>query len=203
MSDLYRAKSLRCNDARDGTRTRIPVRVPDPKIGAVIKRFWDRVQKSDGCWEWTGNLNEHGYGRTRTGQGRRVAYAHRMSWTLAHGLIPSGMNVCHQCDNRKCVNPLHLFLGTQRDNMRDCLAKGRLRNLRAERQRFATHCKHGHELVGENMRVRSDGSRRCVPCSRNRARSWSQKRRESDGIGGSGNQNVTKSVTRAFVGARA
>lgn len=75
---------------------------------------------SGACWIWTGPTNNHGYGRFG---GSR--YAHRVSYQLAHGPIPPGMVVLHRCDNPPCVNPDHLSLGTQRDNVRDMVTKGR------------------------------------------------------------------------------
>lgn len=90
-------------------------------------RFWEKVQKGDGCWEWTASLQkERGYGQINID--RRPHVAHRISWTLTNGKIPDGMCVLHKCDNRKCVRPNHLFLGTNKDNTLDMLAKGRQAN---------------------------------------------------------------------------
>lgn len=89
-------------------------------------KLLDRVNKTDGCWEWIGDIAKVGYGRMYFFGKRR--YAHRVSYEIYKGKIPSGMLVCHHCDNPKCVNPDHLFLGTKRDNALDASSKGRLQH---------------------------------------------------------------------------
>ncbi len=89
-------------------------------------RFWAKVVKGDGCWTWTGaTANGYGVLGMKTEHGWRFSYAHRLSWQIAYGEVPTGMSVLHHCDNRPCVRPDHLFLGTTQDNLADMRAKGR------------------------------------------------------------------------------
>jgi hypothetical protein len=86
-----------------------------------------------GCWEWTGFYTGK-YGAFRIGgKGGRDIRAHRLSWVIQNGPIPPGMFICHQCDNPRCVNPDHLFVGTPQDNVDDMHAKGRRRTGRIYR----------------------------------------------------------------------
>ena len=90
----------------------------------------------DGCWEWMGNTR-NGYGRTtvgsRTDGTRKTVSVHRLSYELHYGEIPNGMEVCHKCDNRRCIRPSHLFLGTRQDNIDDREQKGRNNPPKGER----------------------------------------------------------------------
>ncbi len=90
----------------------------------LAERFWAKVIKTDACWLWNGAINNMGYGMINIGN-RHAKTAHRISWLLNIGEIPPGMCVLHHCDNPKCVNPNHLFLGTQKENAIDREQKGR------------------------------------------------------------------------------
>lgn len=95
----------------------------------TIERFWKKVTKTDSCWLWIGANTKYGWGTMKI---NGVMYgAHRISYAIHKGEIPEGIFVCHNCpggDNGLCVNPSHLWLGTQKDNVRDCVNKKRSRH---------------------------------------------------------------------------
>jgi HNH endonuclease len=105
-------------------------RWPSMSIMPIEDRFWPKVSRGEGCWLWVGSVLKSGYGQIeiKTGPGkrdRRTERAHRIAWMLSFGQIPEGAEVLHTCDTPLCVRPDHLFLGTQADNIADCISKGR------------------------------------------------------------------------------
>lgn len=97
----------------------------------VADRFWEKVQKGDSCWIWQGTKNTSGYGFMKVNN--KNVSAHRLAYTLTYGDIEDGLCVCHHCDNRVCVRPDHLFLGTSTDNNDDRHRKGRSRTAYGEK----------------------------------------------------------------------
>lgn len=133
------------------------------------KRFMRHVRKQPGCWLWLA-FQQHGYGRFHISGNRSLKLAHRVSYVIHKGQIPKGMLVMHTCDNGLCVNPDHLVIGTQADNLADMRRKGRQgrRPLGVGRRR-ENRCKYGHLVEGENLVVRRYAygiQRSCLACSR-------------------------------------
>lgn len=133
--------------------------VRDAMYGPFGMRFLSRFRKdAGGCWIWTAAHSSGGYGQIAR-NGKNI-YAHRVSYEMFVGPIPAGMYICHTCDTPACVNPAHLFAGTQRDNAIDMSRKGRWGNQSIGK----THCIRGHLLAGENLCKTTDGSRNCRTC---------------------------------------
>lgn len=104
----------------------VPIRPrPLPELSErQIAKFRARhTAHPSGCWNWIAGRNERGYGRFRVGD--RTLAAHRVAFAISRGADPGELFVCHSCDNPSCVNPDHLWLGTNADNLRDCVNKGR------------------------------------------------------------------------------
>lgn len=108
---------------------------------AVVNRFLIKFKKTKGCWQWKAGFNTYGYGLFKE-LGKTIG-AHRFSYKLFIGSIPKGLLVCHTCDNRACVNPKHLWIGTEYDNAQDCVKKGR--------QTRACGVKNGHSKLTEQQ----------------------------------------------------
>lgn len=126
----------------------------------IERAFWSKVDRSrlgpGGCWEWTASRFERGYGQFKHPSSTR---AHRVSYELSYGPVPDGLKVLHRCDNPPCVNPAHLYTGTNSDNMTDRSRRGRLDGL-ARGQRHGSHTmperrargsRHGRSVLSESQ----------------------------------------------------
>jgi hypothetical protein len=127
-----------------------------------VNRFWKFVNKTESCWLWTGRVDKDGYGSIGIGSTRdktkKCVRAHRFSYELHNGSIPDGLLVLHECDVPACVRPDHLFIGTQLDNIHDCIAKGRRCShiedhwARKDSSRISGENHYGAKLTEESVR---------------------------------------------------
>jgi len=121
---------------------------------AWTERFWRRVEKTDSCWLWRGPLEKSGYGRFGDGRNTHgIRSCHRISWLIHYGKPPLGMCVLHKCDVPNCVNPSHLWLGTNAENTLD----------RTRKRRSASWDRNGSRTKPENL-VRGIDQWCCKSC---------------------------------------
>jgi hypothetical protein len=151
----------------------------DPLGGSWPKtaeeRFWPKVDRrgENECWPWLAYLNKDGYGQF---VGGGEVLSHRFAYISLVGPIPEGLTLDHLCRNRWCQNPKHLEAVTMRENAR------RGESIPAQNAR-KTHCKHGHQLSGDNLYLYENGkqgrpSRRCKTCLRDNARRYAERKRK-------------------------
>ena len=122
------------------------------EIKNMQERFWEKVNRTEECWNWKGSLLPSGYGNFS--MNKKPSLSHRVSWEMHNGKIPKGIFVLHKCDNRKCVNPDHLFLGTHTDNARDRESKNRGNHAKGDKCRT---CKLSNREVNEIRRSYETG----------------------------------------------
>jgi len=130
-----------------------------PKAWVKFLNSIDFSQDEFSCFMWRGRIRRDGYGEMIVE--RKHLQAHRISYSTFVGFIPTGQLVLHRCDVKSCVNPRHLFLGTQSDNMRDCAAKGRINKRSGNEKKI--ECPKGHPYTPENTAIYR-GWRYCITC---------------------------------------
>jgi hypothetical protein len=160
-----------------------------PKSRPPEERFWEKVDKSDTCWLWTGGRNSHGYGIFDLNG--RAEHAHRAVLILTGTILQPGQWACHRCDVRLCVRPAHLYVGDATTNNRDTAARNPASHIRAPGtgtrisaglrahyaahpdshfERRMTHCSRGHAYDDANTRWTPAGKRDCRACGRIKAK---------------------------------
>ena len=145
-------------------------------MASIKERLESKIHKNptSGCWEWTGCRNHCGYGKIYIN--RKAEYSHRISYIEYVGDIPAGMCILHKCDNQKCVNPDHLFAGTQSHNMFDMWAKNRHKRGCTKGAMFVTRTKltdekvrqiKGSDLPRSDLAIAFDVSKQVISQIRN------------------------------------
>lgn len=140
-----------------------------------VEAFFKKVQKTDGCWNWLGGRAQNSNGYGSFWNGTKLVPAHRYSYELVNGKIFDGLYCLHKCDNMVCVNPDHIFTGTQKQNMEDCKLKGRTKNIgrhstkngtrRLKIRKVKTKCKRGHDMsIEKNTFISHPKTYKTVSC---------------------------------------
>jgi hypothetical protein len=149
-------------------RRPVPKGIYQRKVRSPEQRFWQKVEKTAFCWNWTGAKDRKGYGCFYAGSGIGMVLAHR----YAFGARPEDMELDHLCRNPSCVNPSHLEFVTPRENMIRGYSIAAM-NLRK------THCKRGHPLNGRNLYIPKKGHRRCRICWYRSNKKWQQSQKNA------------------------
>lgn len=137
----------------------------------------NRIKTTDsGCWEFTGTKTHDGYGRFKAWNASKKKYvshlAHRVSYYIFKEHFYNEEHVLHRCDNPPCIRPDHLFLGDNKINVADKMAKGRHAGQKQ------THCKQGHEFTPDNTVPRSEGGKYCKLCRDERTKRWASENKK-------------------------
>lgn len=144
----------------------------NPKL---IKRFWNKVNKTETCWQWQASIFTNGYGQFLAKAGLTMK-THRIAWIIGNNnFIPNDKIIMHICDNKLCVNPLHLKLGTPQENTLDSVAKGRWYK---PPERLV--CNNGHPLSEGNFYLDHANYKVCLICDRERW--YTRKQKNNDKI---------------------
>jgi hypothetical protein len=140
--------------------------IQDAAVADVFRRFFEKLELINECWVWLGSTNKDGYGLFHLSG--KMRSAHRTSYELHIGSIPSGMEIDHLCNMRACVNPQHLEIVTREENLRRMMER-------------KTNCVNGHDYLLYS-KVNASGNRECTICAAEKKLAW-QRRNRDKGIG--------------------